>query len=70
METRVVVDEHLTPGEAAKHLKCSVRTLVRMRAEGRGPRYHQEGSGRVLYPLSALYEWLAQHMKTPPRSGL
>ena len=61
--------DHLTPPEAAYYLRRSVRTLARMRAEGRGPNYHQEG-GRVLYPLVALSEWLASHVKTPPREAL
>jgi len=66
MEKRPVVDEYLTPSEAAKLLRRSVRTLARKRAEGVGPAYHQE-AGRVLYPLSGLYQWLAQHIKTPTR---
>jgi excisionase family DNA binding protein len=62
-------DDYLTPKEAAPRLKRSVRTLARMRAEGRGPKYHREG-GLVLYPQSALYEWLAQFVTVPPRSSM
>ena len=68
MNLDTIID-HLTSPEAANYLRRSPRTLARMRAEGRGPNYHQEG-GRVLYPLSALSEWLASHVKTPPRAGL
>lgn len=66
MET-ILTEEYLTPAEAARPTRRSVRTLARMRAEGRGPKYHREG-GRVLYPLSGLQEWLAQHCVTPPRA--
>lgn len=57
-------DDYLTPPEAAARLKRSVRTLARMRAEGRGPRYHQEG-GRVLYPASGIYDWLSTFIILP-----
>ena len=61
------IDQHLLPQEAARVLKRSVRTLARMRAEGRGPKYHREG-GRILYPVSGLSEWLARHWVIPNRS--
>lgn len=61
-------DEYLTPVEAAQRLKRSVRTLARMRAEGRGPDYHKEGA-KVLYPTSAIYEWAARFLKSPPRNA-
>jgi hypothetical protein len=66
MEYTFSIDKHLTPREAAQHLRRSERTLARMRAEGRGPKYHQEG-GRILYPVSGLYEWLERHIIVPPR---
>jgi hypothetical protein len=66
VETKLLFDSHLTPKEAAYHLRRSERTLARMRAEGRGPKYHQEG-GRILYPKSGLYEWLERHVVVPPR---
>jgi hypothetical protein len=69
MSTSPSFDEYLTPPEAAFRVRRSVRTLARMRAEGRGPKYHQEG-GRVLYPVSGLSEWLALHSVVPPRSDL
>jgi hypothetical protein len=68
MERLPVIDEYLTPAEAAELLRRSPRTLARKRAEGIGPVYHQE-AGRVLYPRSGLYDWLAQHIKTPPRNA-
>ena len=61
------VEDYFTPPEAAVRLKRSVRTLARMRAEGRGPTYHQEG-GRVLYPSNALYAWLASFIVLPRSS--
>jgi hypothetical protein len=51
MSISPLFDEYLTPPEAGLIVRRSVRTLARMRAEGRGPKYHQEG-GRVLYPVS------------------
>lgn len=62
------VDEYLMPAEAAQMTRRSPRTLARMRAEGRGPRYHREG-GRILYPTSGLQEWLGRHCVTPPQSA-
>lgn len=59
-------DEFLTPAEAAAKARRSVRTLARMQAEGRGPRYHREG-GRVLYPTSEIAQWLSTHVVTPVR---
>lgn len=60
-------DEYFVPAEAAQRLKRSVRTLARMRAEGRGPDYHKEGA-KVLYPSSAIYEWASRYLKCPPRN--
>jgi predicted DNA-binding transcriptional regulator AlpA len=57
-------DSLLTPPEAASRVRRSVRTLARMRAEGRGPKYHFEG-GRILYPTSAITEWLSRHLVQP-----
>lgn len=62
-------DEYLTPPEAARVLRRSARTLARMRAEGRGPKYHREG-GLVLYRADDLKQWFVLHTVTPPRSCL
>lgn len=59
--------EYLTPAEAARILRRSPRTLARMRAEGRGPKYHREG-GLVLYWLDDLNVWYFQFTVAPPRS--
>lgn len=56
-----------TPAEAARILRRSPRTLARMRAEGRGPKYHREG-GLVLYWLDDLNDWYFQFTVVPPRS--
>ncbi|MEZ0136525.1 MULTISPECIES: helix-turn-helix domain-containing protein [Novosphingobium] len=59
--------DFLTPPEAAQLLRHSPRTLARMRAEGRGPKYHREG-GLVLYWGNDLIDWFRQCTVTPPRS--
>jgi predicted DNA-binding transcriptional regulator AlpA len=58
------VIELLTASEAAQRLRRSVRTLARMRAEGRGPKFHREG-GRVLYSTSEIAEWIAANTFSP-----
>lgn len=68
MNTKSTFPEYLTPSEAAPHVRRSVRTLARMRAEGIGPKYHRQG-GIVLYRLSDLMDWLGHHVVTPPRSA-
>ncbi|WP_407985676.1 helix-turn-helix domain-containing protein [Pontixanthobacter gangjinensis] len=68
MKLKATQDEFLTPFEAALRLRRSVRTLARMRAEGRGPRFHREG-GCILYPATGLYEWLEQFMVAPVRGA-
>ena len=57
-------DRFLTPAEAAAYVRRSIRTLARMRAEGRGPSYHQHGN-KVLYALSSLRAWMFQNTVTP-----
>lgn len=61
------VNFYVTTKEAARFLRSSERTLVRQRAERRGPSYIKEG-GRILYSLSRLQEWLDSHEVTPPRN--
>ena len=57
-------DRFLTPSEAASFVRRSVRTLARMRAEGRGPAYHRQGS-KILYSLSALRSWMSIGLVVP-----
>ena len=57
-------DRFLTPAEASEFLRRGVRTLARMRAEGRGPAYHRMG-GKVLYPLSSLRSFMDSGMVVP-----
>ena len=57
-------DRFLTPAEASEVLRRGVRTLARMRAEGRGPAYHRMG-GKVLYPLSSLRSFMDSGMVVP-----
>ena len=68
MATNSASYEYLLPPEVADLLRCSDRTLARMRAEGRGPRYHKCGA-RILYPRALIDEWIAQNLITPVRSG-
>jgi len=57
-------DRFLTPSEASAVVRRGVRTLARMRAEGRGPAFHRQGS-KVLYPLSALRPWMSEGLVVP-----
>lgn len=67
MRSPALPNEYLTPAEAAHFLRRSPRTLARMRAEGRGPKYHREG-GLVLYWRTDLIDWFHLFTITPPRS--
>ena len=57
-------DRFLTPAEAASFVRRSVRTLARMRAEGRGPSFHRLDN-KVLYPVSELRAFMASAMVVP-----
>ena len=59
--------QYLLQSELAKLLRCSDRTVARMRAEGIGPRYHK-ARGRILYPRPLIDEWIAQNIVTPVRN--
>lgn len=67
MATNPADHEYLLPPEVADLLRCSDRTLARMRAEGVGPRYHKS-RGRILYPRALVHEWISQNIVTPPRT--
>lgn len=64
MSSGVLFSDLLTPDEAAQKLRRSVRTLARMRAEGRGPNFHREG-GRVLYSTVAIADWINANTFSP-----
>jgi hypothetical protein len=51
----------LTSKECAEHRRCSIRTLDRERAEGRGCRYIKIG-GRVFYRLGDVDFFLEEHL--------
>lgn len=56
-------EKWLTPAEAARYLRLSVKTLERYRQEGTGPRYARTSSGRggrILYSLRELDRFLAE----------
>ena len=48
----------LTPREAAASLRLGVRTLARLRANGRGPKFINVGRS-VRYPVAELEAWVA-----------
>jgi Helix-turn-helix domain len=53
----------LTQREASSVLRCSERTLERLRLTGRGPQYVKT-IRRVLYRESDLESWLAARLTT------
>ena len=50
---------YLNQTEAAHELRVSVRTLLRWRQVGIGPRFVRAGATRVLYSLEELRAWAA-----------
>ena len=70
-ETTMNIDEsrHLSAAEAAAWLGISVRSLYRMREDGRGPDHYRFGY-RILYRMEALERWAAENLKrTSPDGG-
>ena len=65
---------HLTPREAAKHLRVTERTLERRRDVGDGPPFVKIGSS-VRYSLREMEKWLEERTQrstsetVPPVSG-
>jgi hypothetical protein len=53
----------LTPREASVALRCSERSLERLRCSGTGPRYIKT-TRRVLYRESDLEAWLTGRLTT------
>jgi hypothetical protein len=53
----------LTQWDAARILRCSVRTMERMRLTGNGPRYIKT-TRRVLYREADLEAWLTARLAT------
>ncbi len=56
--------EFITPAEFARLRRCSLRTLDRERATGRGCRYVRLGS-RVLYRRADLERYVAENLRGP-----
>jgi hypothetical protein len=54
----------LTPKEFARYRRCSLRTLDRERAEGRGCAYIRIGS-RVLYRRIDIERYMDAHVRGP-----
>ena len=53
----------MTTKELARLLKVSPRTIARWREKGTGPDYARIG-GRIVYPESALVDWIAPRVET------
>jgi hypothetical protein len=63
METRMTTETDLvTPKEYAHYRRCSVRTLDRERAEGRGCPYLRIGS-RILYRRSDIDRYIETQLR-------
>jgi excisionase family DNA binding protein len=56
-------DEYLTTQEVAERLRTSPDTVRYWRHVGKGPQSFKVGR-RVLYPKSAVDEWIAEAMST------
>ncbi|NVE94886.1 helix-turn-helix domain-containing protein [Altererythrobacter lutimaris] len=69
MEKQAHQSKYLKACEAARYLRCSVRTLARHRAAGTGPRFIRQG-GQILYSIEALEEWIEINTVNPIMSGL
>ena len=54
-----VVDECMTPAEAAAKLKCSTRTLEGWRRKGNGPPFLRLSATVVRYPVPGFREFVA-----------
>ncbi len=52
-----LLEEFLTPAEAAKVLRISSRTLARWREDNQGPAYSKLGR-RILYRRDAVQQWV------------
>ena len=52
----------LTPQEYARYCRCSVRTLDRERAEGRGCPYVRLGR-RILYRRADIDQYMQEHLR-------
>lgn len=64
--------QYLTPEEAAKILRLSVRTLEGMRYSGKSPPYAKFGQGRssrILYPRDLLDQWVADQLRQSTTEG-
>jgi excisionase family DNA binding protein len=55
----------LTPGETARLLRCSLRTLDRERAEGRGCPFVRIG-GRIRYRRADIESFIVAHLRGDP----
>lgn len=57
-------DDVLTSQLLADKLRCSVSTVARDRALGRGPKFIRH-NGRVLYRISDVEEWMDANVQPP-----
>jgi len=66
--TNFLSSEFLRPGELAKALGVSVRTLARWHAAREGPPRIQKAN-QILYRKTAVIEWLKKAEVSPVRSS-
>ena len=58
----------ITPTEFARYRRCSLRTLLRERAEGRGCPFVRLGR-RILYCRADIERFIAAHVRGVEASG-
>jgi predicted DNA-binding transcriptional regulator AlpA len=59
----------LVPREAAAYLRLSPKTLMKMRTQGRGPRYRKHGR-YVRYHIADLENWSASRAQRSTSGGV
>ena len=63
-------DPLLTTAEFAEIARISTQHAIRLRREGKGPRYYQIAArGRCTYRASDIEAWLKRKRKTPTASA-
>ena len=53
-----------TPKQTAPIIGVSVMTLQRMRHEGIGPKWRRVGGRNIVYPITAIVDYLSRLQKT------
>ena len=58
----IMNERMVTETEAAEYLGLARITLRKMRMEGRGPQFCKFSSRAIRYPMSALEQYVSEHM--------